>query len=87
MAVGAMPSSSGTIYGCYSKSGDLRIVDKTDRCGKKETRISWNKEGDKGGTGATGPAGARGPIGPAAARGANGAAGLAGAQGRRASRA
>ena len=64
MAVGAMPSSSGTIYGCYSKSGDLRIVDKNDRCGKKETRISWSKEGDKGATGATGPAGARPSVAP-----------------------
>ena len=70
MAVGAIPASNSTIFGCYStKSGDLRVVEKNERCGKKETRLSWNKEG------ATGATGARGPAGPAGPKGATGAQG------------
>src|SRR4051794_15969527 len=86
MAVGAIPSAgSGTIFACSStKTGDLRIVDKNERCGTKETRLSWNKEGAKGDTGAAGaigPAGARGPAGPLGPKGATGAVGPAGAKG------
>ena len=65
MAVGAIPSSSGTINACYSKkSGAMRIVDTKEKCGKKETRLTWNEKGVKGDAGATGAAGAQGPMGP-----------------------
>src|SRR5215207_743125 len=74
LAAGAVPSSNGTITSCYSKStGSLRIVDAGNKCGKKETRLTWNAKGvkgvkgDTGATGATGAAGATGPMGPAGA--------------------
>ena len=82
MAVGAIPASNGTIFGCYStKSGDLRVVEKNERCGKKETRLSWNKEGATGATGARGPAGPAGPKGATGAQGSQGLKGDAGAAG------
>ena len=68
MAVGAIPTSNGTITGCYSKqTGSLRIVDSGKKCGKKETRLTWNQKGVKGAdgiAGATGPMGPAGPAGP-----------------------
>src|SRR3954467_4900168 len=65
MAVGAIPSSNGTINACYSKkTGAMRIVDVKEKCGKKETRLTWNEKGVKGDSGAAGATGARGPMGP-----------------------
>ncbi|MEA2455442.1 MAG: hypothetical protein QOI45_1704, partial [Thermoleophilaceae bacterium] len=68
MAAGAIPSASnGTIAGCYvNKTGALRIVDAGEKCGKKETRLTWNEKGVKGANGAAGPMGPMGPAGPAA---------------------
>ena len=67
MAMGAIPTTSnGTITGCYSKkTGSLRIVDTGEKCGKKETRLTWNQKGVKGDSGAAGAAGPMGPVGPA----------------------
>ena len=68
MAVGAIPSSNGTINACYSKkTGAMRIVDAKEKCGKKERRLTWNEKGVKGDPGAAGATGARGPMGPAGA--------------------
>src|SRR3954470_19125073 len=68
LAAGAVPSANGTITACSSKkTGSLRIVDAGEKCGKKETRLTWNEKGVKGDSGAAGATGARGPMGPTGA--------------------
>lgn len=48
-------AESNMIYGCYKKiGGQLRIVNRTNRCLPSEIAISWNK---------TGPSGLPGPAG------------------------
>lgn len=67
VAAGAIPDSSGTINGCYTKTGGiLRVVD-TDRnqhcISSVENPISWAQrgpQGDPGPQGDTGPAGTTG---------------------------
>lgn len=79
-ATGAIPSSNGTINGCYNQqNGSLRVIDPaSDTCQKQETAISWNQVGPKGDPGPQGPAGPAGPVGP---KGDTGAVGPVGAQG------
>jgi hypothetical protein len=57
-------TSSDVINGCVRKAdGVLRVLPaakagkKSPRCGKRETAISWNKQGPAGAAGAAGPAG------------------------------
>ena len=65
MAVGAIPGSNGTITGCYSnKDGSLRIVDAGQKCGKKETRLTWNEKGVEGREGREGRERGRRSRGP-----------------------
>ena len=65
MAVGAIPTSNGTITGCYSKkTGSLRIVDSGKKCGKKETRLTWNRRASRV-TPARRARRCAGPMGPA----------------------
>ena len=80
IAAGAIPSSDGTILGCYNQvGGNLRVVDNSSSdCGEFETPLNWNQQGPagpKGDTGATGPAGPPGPPGPAGADGPSGGGG------------
>ncbi len=80
IAAGAIPSSDGTIQGCYNQDGgNLRVVDNSGtECGEFETPLNWNQQGPagpKGDTGATGPAGPPGPPGPAGADGSSGGGG------------
>jgi type VI secretion system secreted protein Hcp len=67
VALGAIPSSDGTIHACYATGGTptgaLRIVDEGVQCGAGETAISWNERG---------PAGPAGPAGPTGDTGASG---------------
>jgi type VI protein secretion system component Hcp len=79
-AIAAIPSSDGTINGCYETQtantatdvGVLRVIASTTECHNDEKQISWNQQGP------TGPQGARGSDG---AQGAQGAEGPQGAQG------
>jgi type VI secretion system secreted protein Hcp len=61
VALGAIPSSDGTINACYATGGTptgaLRIVDEGVQCGAGQTAISWNQQGPAGPPGDTGPAG------------------------------
>jgi hypothetical protein len=72
-AFGAIPSSDGSISGCYTKVGGvLRVIDKAkgEAClSKLETAITWQQagpvgpKGDPGATGDTGPEGPKGDPG------------------------
>ena len=70
----SIPSSNGTIYGCYADSnGATRIIDPgKKKCSGSESPISWSQRG---------PAGARGPQGYTGKTGKTGAAGKNGAKG------
>jgi type VI secretion system secreted protein Hcp len=67
VALGAIPSSDGTIHACYatggSPTGALRIVDENVQCASGETAITWNEQGPPGPTGDTGPPGDSGSSG------------------------
>jgi Collagen triple helix repeat (20 copies) len=82
-ALASVPSSSGTITGCYNASGRLRVVDPAagGKCQGNETQISWSQTGPAGPAGPTGPAGPAGPAGLTGATGATGPAGPAGETG------
>jgi hypothetical protein len=80
--------ASDLIYGCYNKSGQLRIVNGPEACDKKsETAISWNQtgpagpQGPKGDPGAKGDPGPQGPAGPQGPPGDKGEQGAVGPQG------
>jgi type VI secretion system secreted protein Hcp len=67
VALGAIPSSDGTIHACYATGGTptgaLRIVDEGVSCGTGETAITWNQRGPAGPVGPTGPTGDTGSSG------------------------
>jgi len=45
----AIPDSSGVFYGCYAKSGSLRLVDPpATQCKAGEVAVSWNIAGQPG---------------------------------------
>jgi hypothetical protein len=69
----SVQSFAEDIYGCYGKSGALRIVSDPGDCNKKnETLISWNSEGEQG------PAGPQGEQGPQGSQGLRGLQGVKG---------
>jgi hypothetical protein len=87
-AAASIPSTNGTITGCYAtKTGDLRVVSSASKCGKGEKALTWNATGPRGKTGArgaagpTGPTGANGSTGPTGPTGATGAGGTTGPTG------
>ncbi len=68
------------------RTGGVRILHGDDHCGKRETLLEWNVDGQQGpngdGTrGSTGTTGTVGPAGPAGPQGPAGPAGPAGAKG------
>jgi hypothetical protein len=72
----AIASGGGTISACvHNGNGTLYVKAK---CGKKDSRITWNKVGTQGHTGTRGPAG---PAGHAGSAGPAGPPGPAGPQG------
>ena len=83
VAYATIPDSSGTIHGCYAKSGgSLRVIDATvTGCKSGETSLDWNVQGQPGPQGPEGPAGPQGPTGPQGAIGATGPAGPEGPAG------
>ena len=75
--VSAQSGSNGTISGCVSRSGILRIG---TECGANDTPISWNVTGPAGPQGAPGAPGPAGPQGPPGGTGPQGSPGAAGSQ-------
>jgi hypothetical protein len=77
-AYASIPSSSGTITGCYKPSdGKLHVID-TDAgqtCASGEASVTWNQTGPPGPQGAAGPQGPQGSAGPAGPQGPQGATG------------
>jgi hypothetical protein len=57
VAFGAIPGVGGEIQGCYSKQGDLRVVNAASDCRKGEKALAWNQAGQDGQDGQDGQAG------------------------------
>src|SRR3954454_19617874 len=66
-AIAASSGGDGVIRACVDKNGSVQIVDGTDKCGLKETLLTWNQQGPAGVPGAQGPQGPQGPAGAAGA--------------------
>ncbi len=71
VAYATIPSSNGTIYGCYNPTTakvppyPLSVVDNPSDCTSGGgTLLPWNQSGPAGPAGAAGPAGPAGPQGP-----------------------
>lgn len=74
--------TTGTINGCYDGQGRLRVLtSSTDKCGRFEQAISWNKQGPMGPIGETGPQGEPGTPGEPGVPGEPGAPGAQGEPG------
>ena len=85
-AGGSIPSSGGTITGCYPSAGPLKPLSLIDpstgaTCPPGLTQITFNQTGPQGPAGATGPTGSAGAQGTAGAPGATGQTGPQGPQG------
>jgi hypothetical protein len=64
LLAGASRAEASTIFACVKKhTGTTRIVSKTTRCKKGETKLSWNSQGLAGQRGANGSQGAPGSPG------------------------
>lgn len=71
-----------TINGCYSASGDLKLLTpKSPICAKGTVPLSWSQTGPAGPRGEKGETGARGDKGDTGATGATGSTGATGATG------
>lgn len=92
LAAAAIPSSDGTIHGCYATSdslllgvpyrkGDLRVVDDGVACTSYELAMTWNQQGPQGDPGPEGPQGVPGPQGLPGPQGPQGDQGPQGPQG------
>lgn len=73
VGVAAIPSTDGTISGCYkTNTGDLRVIDAgAESCKNGERAIQWNQAGAAGPQGPKGDPGPQGPPGPAGPAGDN----------------
>jgi hypothetical protein len=78
-----IPSPSGVIYGCYSKSGgSIRVIDNAvTNCSQNETLLTWNQSGPPGSIGPAGPQGPPGLPGPMGLQGPAGPQGPSGPAG------
>ena len=69
LAASGIPGSDGKFWGCYDRTGTLKVVAEGSSCPKGWTLIYWNQTGPqglqglKGDTGATGATGLQGPRG------------------------
>jgi hypothetical protein len=59
IAYATIPGSGGVVSACYSKAGDLRVIDAEGGapCKSGETPLSWNQQGPKGDPGPQGEPG------------------------------
>ncbi len=88
-AIAAIPSSDGTIHGCYQFSGAttdhgrLRVIDAQsgEGCRYYEHPLTWTQQGPPGPRGPQGPKGDKGDTGAKGAKGDTGAKGDAGSAG------
>ena len=81
-AVTALPSANSVVYACAKKKGGaLRTVKKSQRCKRRERKISWNVGGQAGPGGSQGAAGSPGPPGAAGSPGSPGSPGATGPAG------
>jgi hypothetical protein len=79
-AVTALPSANSAVFACVKKKGGaLRTVKKSQRCKRRERKISWNVGGKAGLGGSQGAIGSPGPPGAAGSPGAAGPAGASAA--------
>lgn len=78
---------TGVIHACANPTGQVRLVDESDECRRREEPVQWNIRGEQGPPGVpgdpgpAGPRGAPGEQGPAGPAGPQGDPGPAGAQG------
>jgi hypothetical protein len=65
IAYAQVPSTDGTITGCYMKSGGaIRIIDApSQKCKSGETQLTWNQHGNPGTNGTDGNDGTNGVSG------------------------
>jgi hypothetical protein len=64
LLAGASRAEASTIFACVKKhAGTARIVSKTIKCKRSETRLSWNSQGSRGANGSQGAAGSPGTPG------------------------
>jgi hypothetical protein len=86
-AVKPTAPTSGVIYACEGRFGEIRIVNVPRECRSEERLLQWNVQGPAGANGlpgargAAGATGAAGPTGPQGIAGVEGPAGPAGAPG------
>ncbi len=88
-AYGSIPSSDGTIHGCYQFSGAttdhgrLRVIDAQsgEACRYYEHPLNWAQQGPPGPRGPQGPKGDKGDTGAKGAKGDTGATGSTGPAG------
>jgi hypothetical protein len=71
------PATASTIYSCKKKNGSLRIVSKSTKCKKGESKLAWNSQGPQGVNGANGKNGTNGTNGGPGLTGKEGPAGTA----------
>ena len=82
VALATIPGSGGAISGCYTKNGDLRVIDAPSvSCKSTETALTWNQTGPQGPQGATGSQGPKGDQGAQGSQGPKGDTGPAGPAG------
>ncbi len=82
VAMAAIPAGDGTISGCYSPNGSLRVIDAANAtCTSRERPLTWDQRGPAGPAGPAGVAGAEGPAGPSGPEGPPGPQGPVGPAG------
>jgi hypothetical protein len=80
LAAATAPPSDGVIHACvHANGGWLRSVSAPTKCRKRESTLSWNREGPAGPAGPSGPPGEQGAAGPAGPPGPPGPKGDPGA--------
>ena len=77
-AGGSFVGGDGTVRGCVTSGGTLKVVKQSKHCGRGTTALVLQSSGRTGASGATGLPGAVGPQGPAGPAGAQGVTGPAG---------
>lgn len=80
-----IPNARGVYSGCYQQvTGELRVIPGSKGCRSGESRVTWNRRGQRGAVGLQGPqgdTGLQGPTGPTGERGPTGSTGPQGPQG------
>ena len=75
-AGGSFVGGDGTVRGCVTSGGTLKVIKQSKHCGRGTTALVLQSSGRAGAPGAAGLAGAVGPQGPAGPAGVQGVPGL-----------